>query len=124
MISNSRKVGGAILVLAGSIAAGIPTVAAEPTKDSSTSAPAISQTVKGDVLNIEGEFYFVKDLTGHELRLHVNKETKTDGKVKVGDKIEARVTPEGQVTSLTLQIPPSGTVPLVPSRPGTAPTVP
>ncbi len=73
--------------------------------DSSQTMAMPEQIVKGDVLMTEGEFYIVKDITGHEVRLHVNKETKLDGtvKVKVGDKIEARVTPEGHATSITLQ---------------------
>lgn len=62
----------------------------------------------------EGEFYIVKDITGHEVRLHVNKETKLDGTVKVGDKIEARVTSEGHATSLMSQVPQNGTAPVMP----------
>lgn len=67
----------------------------------------------------EGEFYIVKDVTGPEVRVHVNKETKLDGMVKVGDKIEARVTSEGQATSLTQQIPQHGTTPVMPGRDAT-----
>ena len=91
--------------------------------DSSQTMAMPEQIVKGDVLMTEGEFYIVKDITGHEVRLHVNKETKLDGtvKVKVGDKIEARVTPEGHATSITLQIPQNSTAPVVPS---TSPTPP
>ncbi len=94
--------------------------------DSSKTMAMPAQIVKGDVLMTEGEFYIVKDITGHEVRLHVNKETKLDGtvKVKVGDKIEARVTPEGHATSITLQIPQSGTAPVVPGRPNILSTVP
>ena len=64
----------------------------------------------------EGEFSIVKDITGPEVRVHVNKETKLDGMVKVGDKIEARVTSEGHATSLTQQIPQHGTTPVMPGR--------
>ncbi len=124
MITHPLKAGGVILVLAGSIAAAIPGVAADPTRDSSTSRPSTPQTVKGNVLNIEGEFYVVQDPTGHEVRLHVTKDTKADGLVKVGSKIEATMTPEGDVTSITLQIPPNGTAPVLPNRPDRAPSVP
>ena len=34
-------------------------------------AAASDLTIKGDVQMIEGEFYFVKDTTGHQVRLHV-----------------------------------------------------
>ena len=78
-------------------------------------------TIKGDVQMIEGEFYFVKDTTGHQVRLHVNNETKLEERIKVGDKIEARVTSEGHATSITLQIPQNGTAPPLPN---TSPNIP
>lgn len=96
--------------------------AADPMpSDSSKSKLVSEQVVKGDVLMREGEFYIVKDTTGHEVRLHVNKETKLDGHVKVGDKIEARVTSEGHATSLMVQIPQNGTTPVMPGRDLTSP---
>lgn len=70
---------------------------------------------------IEGEFYFVKDTSGHQVRLHVNRETKLEDRIKVGDKIEAKVTPEGHVMVMAVQIPQNGTTPLLPN---TAPTFP
>lgn len=108
------------LVMAAMLSFGLVVVSSlvEPILTNSSKTMAMpEQVVKGDVLMTEGEFYTVKDITGHEVRLHVNKDTKLDGKVKVGDKIEARITPEGHATSITLQIPQSGTVPIVPSRP-------
>ncbi len=62
--------------------------------------PKPAQTVKGDLLKIEGEFYVVKDAAGKEVRLHVNKETKLDGAPKAGDKIEAQATAEGHAISI------------------------
>lgn len=59
-----------------------------------------SQTVKGDLLKIEGEFYVVKDASGKELRLHVDKSTKVEGDVKAGDKIEAQATDKGHAISV------------------------
>ena len=87
---------------------------------SDTSKGSMSDlTVKGDVLLIEGEYYFVKDTTGHEVRLHVNSETKSEDKIKVGDKIEARVTSDGHAKSITLQIPQDYMAPPLPnSSPG------
>lgn len=115
------------LVMAAMLSFGLVTLsgAVEPIlTDSSKTMAMPERIVKGDVLMTEGEFYIVKDITGHEVRLHVNKETKLDGKVKVGDKIEARVTPEGHATSITLQIPQSSTAPVVPSRPDIPAAVP
>jgi maltose-binding protein MalE len=96
--------------------------ATDPMLNNASETKTVSETlVRGDVLMTEGEFYIVKDVTGHEVRLHVNKDTKADVKVKVGDKIEARVTPEGHATSLTLHIPQNGSAPTMPGMDSTPP---
>lgn len=59
-----------------------------------------SQTIQGDLLKIEGEFYVVKDATGQEVRLHVDKTTKLEGALKAGDKIEAQATAKGHALSI------------------------
>jgi hypothetical protein len=64
-----------------------------------------AQTVKGDVLDIEGEYYIVKDITGHEIRLHVNQETKMEDRIKVGDKIEAHINSDGHASAIKVQVP-------------------
>ena len=90
--------------------------ATDPMVSDFSKTKAVSdQVVRGDVLMREGEFSIVKDVTGHEVRVHVNKETKLNGTVKVGDKIEARAT-EGHATSLTRHIPQHGTTPVMPGR--------
>ena len=63
------------------------------------------QIVKGDVLLKEGEEYVIKEISGREVRVHVNAETKKDGVIKVGDKIEAAVTRDGHALSIKQQIP-------------------
>ena len=63
-------------------------------------AAAGAQTVKGDLLKIEGEFYVVKDTSGKELRLHVDGSTKLEGTIKAGDKIEAQATDKGHAESI------------------------
>jgi hypothetical protein len=63
------------------------------------------QVVKGDVLLKEGDEYIIKDISGHEVRVHVNSETKKDGVIKIGDKIEATVTRDGHATSIRQQLP-------------------
>jgi exosome complex RNA-binding protein Csl4 len=65
--------------------------------DKAASGP---QSIKGDLLKIEGEFYTVHDTAGHEVRLHVDKTTKLDGSFKTGDKVEAQVTDKGHAFSL------------------------
>jgi hypothetical protein len=62
-------------------------------------APA-TQTVKGDLLKIDGEFYVVTDMTGKEIRLHVDKTTTLDGAIKIGDKVEAQATEKNHAVSV------------------------
>ena len=59
-------------------------------------------TIEGEVLRIEGDYYIVKDTSGKEVRLHVDKSTKLDGNITAHDLITAR----------TSEMPPSvGTTP-------------
>jgi len=59
-----------------------------------------SQTVKGDLLKIDGEFYVVKEMSGKEIRLHVDKTTTIDGSINVGEKVEARATEKNHAVSI------------------------
>jgi hypothetical protein len=59
-----------------------------------------TQTVNGDLLKIDGEFYVVKDMAGKEIRLHVDKTTTMDGVIKVGDKVEAQATEKNHAVSI------------------------
>ena len=59
-----------------------------------------TQTVNGDLLKIDGEFYVVKDIAGKEIRLHVDKTTAVDGAIKVGDKVEAQATEKNHAASI------------------------
>jgi uncharacterized protein YdeI (BOF family) len=63
-------------------------------------AAQANQTVSGDLLKIDGEFYVVKDMTGKEIRLHVDKTTTLDGAIKVGDKVEAQATEKNHALSI------------------------
>lgn len=63
-------------------------------------AAQASQTVNGDLLKIDGEFYVVKDMTGKETRLHVDKTSKLDGVFKAGDKVEAQATDRDHAVSI------------------------
>jgi hypothetical protein len=59
-----------------------------------------TQTVNGDLLKIDGEFYVVKDMSGKEIRLHVDKTSQLDGSFKAGDKIEAQATDKAHASSI------------------------
>ena len=92
-----------ILVVAVQALLGIGMVGTGLTAD----APQVGseQIVKGDVLLKEGDEYIIKEISGREVRVHVNAETKRDGVIKVGDKIEATVNREGHALSIKQQIP-------------------
>ena len=59
-----------------------------------------SQTVNGDLLKIDGEFYVVKEMPGKEIRLHVDKTTALDGSINVGEKVEAQATEKNHAVSI------------------------
>ena len=78
------------------------------------SQSASGTVVKGDVLLLEGEYVVMKEMSGKEVRVHVSSDTKIEGvagKLKVGDKIQAKVTPDGHALSIALDIPDSVTPP-------------
>ena len=80
------------------------TASAEPAQSA-----AVSE-IKGDVLYWEEDELVVREMSGHQVRLRVTPDTKiqgASGKLKTGDKIEAKVAPDGPALSITLQIPDS-----------------
>ena len=56
-------------------------------------------TVKGTLMRMDGEYYWVKDTDGKEIRLHVDASTKLDKVVK-GDRVKAYITDNGHTTTL------------------------
>jgi hypothetical protein len=64
-----------------------------------------SQTVRGEVLTLDGAYVYVKDAAGKEVKLHTDQNTMTmDGtKVGPGDNITADVTPTGHATFIIKQ---------------------
>jgi hypothetical protein len=66
-----------------------PTLGERVTKD----------TVKGTLMRVDGEYYWVKDTDGKEVRLHVDASTKLDKVIK-GDRVKAYVTDTGHTTML------------------------
>jgi hypothetical protein len=66
-----------------------PTVGEQVTND----------TVKGTLMHRDGEYYWVKDPDGKEVRLHVDGSTKLD-KVIPGDRVKAYITENGHTTTL------------------------
>jgi hypothetical protein len=56
--------------------------------------------IKGEVLRIEGDNYFVKGEDGREVRLHTDDATQKTGDVKQGDRIEAQMNDQNHVLSM------------------------
>lgn len=61
---------------------------------------AASETVKGEVLMASDQVLVVKDGAGRGVLLQVSKVTQFDGTVKVGDKVEAQLSRDGQALSV------------------------
>jgi hypothetical protein len=76
------------------------TYAAEPMAASGEMSAPGSKAIQGDLLKIDGEFYVVKDASGKEVRLHVDKTSKLEGSFKAGDKIEAQASEKGHALSI------------------------
>jgi hypothetical protein len=66
-----------------------PTIGERLTKD----------TVKGTLMKMEGEYYWIKDTDGKQNKIHVDASTKLD-KVITGDKVKAYITDNGHTTTL------------------------
>jgi hypothetical protein len=81
-------------------------LAADPMSEKEAS-PSISErltkdTVKGTLMKIDGEYYWIKDTDGKEVKIHVDKSTKLD-KVVEGDHVKAYITDKGHTTTLQRQ---------------------
>jgi hypothetical protein len=69
-----------------------------------------SQTVRGQIMKIDGQTYIVQDLSGKEVKLHVDGNTMMmDGaQFREGDLITADVTAKGQASYIIPGPAPSG----------------
>jgi hypothetical protein len=94
-----------ILIVAVQVLLTLSSIGPGVAADAPASPSGAEEIVKGDVLLKEGDEYVIKDMSGHEVRVHVSPETKKDGVIKIGDKIEATVTREGHATSIRQQLP-------------------
>jgi hypothetical protein len=58
------------------------------------------QTIRGEVLRIEHENYFVKQYDGKEVRLHIDEMTQMTGNIGQGERVEAKVNAERHALSI------------------------
>lgn len=98
---NTISLFGRIAFLAGIVLAGFTLDGrSEPAARSSA-----ADVIHGDVLNIEGDTYTIKDVTGHEVQLRVDAETRREDRIKVGDKVEAQVSSDGHAQTIRVALP-------------------
>jgi len=70
-------------------------------KELSIAAPGV-HIIQGDVLRVEGDTYFIKELGGKEVSLRADASTMKAEKIQVGDRIEAKVDEHNRALSLLL----------------------
>ena len=58
------------------------------------------ETIKGEVLRVEGDTYFVKGQDGKEVRLRTDNTTKKSGVISKGDRIEASMNEQNLALSI------------------------
>lgn len=58
------------------------------------------QAIKGEVLRVEGDTYFVIGEEGKEVRLHTDQTTQKTGDINQGDRIEAQMNEENHALSI------------------------
>ena len=58
------------------------------------------KTIKGEVLRVEGNTYFVKGQDGKEVRLRTDHTTQKSGAITQGDRIEANVNEQNLALSI------------------------
>jgi hypothetical protein len=98
------KTGLISMLVVGLLGSGIGVTYATDAMTEKETSPTIKErltkdTIKGTLMNIEGEYYFIKDDNGKERKIHVDRSTKLD-KVMPGDMVKAYVTDQGHTTTL------------------------
>ena len=58
------------------------------------------QTIRGEVLRVDHENYFVKQYDGKEVRLHIDEMTQMIGSIGQGERIEAKVNDQNHALSI------------------------
>jgi hypothetical protein len=98
------KTGMIVMLMVGLMGTGIGMASAADPMAEKEATPTIKErltkdTIKGTLMNIEGEYYVIKDTDGGQHKIHVDKSTKLD-KVVAGDMVKAYVTDKGHTTTL------------------------
>lgn len=70
------------------------------TSPAHTTAPAATESIKGEVLRVEGQNYVVKREDGKEVSFHADSTTQKMGDIGEGYKIEAEVDAQNHAVSM------------------------
>jgi ketosteroid isomerase-like protein len=62
--------------------------------------------IDGELVKAEGDVYIVADGPGKNVQLRLTKDTKVEGTYKIGDRIKAEFTPDGNVTFISKKVAP------------------
>jgi len=62
----------------------------------------VAHIIQGDVLRVESDTYFIKELGGKEVILRADASTLKAEKIRVGDRVEAKVDENNRALSLLL----------------------
>jgi hypothetical protein len=94
-----------VILFVGALGLTVGTAVLAVAEDKTPAGPSLNpgqaqgfRIVQGEVLKMEGNTYLVRDETGQEVRLTVNKDSKVTTAFEVGDRIVAQVSDEGIVT--------------------------
>jgi hypothetical protein len=58
--------------------------------------------LKGEVLIVTDDFYLIKERNGKGIQVYLDKGTKRNGTIKIGDSVEAQVAADGRALSIKL----------------------
>jgi hypothetical protein len=93
-IGMSASIGVAVFLCWMTMAWNQPAIAAKAEKTSG------SGVLKGEVLIVTDDFYLIKERGGKGVQVRLDKTTKRDGAIKVGDNVEAQVSTDGRALSI------------------------
>ncbi len=73
-----------------------------PQSNPATSAPSMNgaAVLQGQLLKIDGDVYILKDASGKEVRVRVNKNSVLDRRITVGDTIDVQMAADGHAATL------------------------
>jgi len=105
VVSILFAVGTAVAAYAADASAPVQGSKAPIVKEGAQATPeagASRSVVTGEVLKIDGKDYLVKDQSGKEVHFQLDERTLMNANPKVGDKIMAKVEPQGNAYSINL----------------------